>query len=114
MSHYLVFEVDRGDPLAAGLDDVLRAVGDLGVTAFVHRADVAGAQPAVVEALGRGILIIRCGDPRAAHLDLADRSAVPWQLVALIVGEPHLDSGKGAAGLRAPLGLLGFTRAARR
>ena len=36
------------DPLAAGLDQVLGAVGDLDVAVLVDRADVAGAQPAVV------------------------------------------------------------------
>ena len=58
--HQLVLEVDGGDPLAAGLDDVLGAVGDADVAALVDRGDVAGAQPAVVELLGRvRVLVVR-------------------------------------------------------
>ena len=37
----------RADPLAAGLDDVLRAVGDAHVALGVDRHDVAGLEPAV-------------------------------------------------------------------
>ncbi len=48
-----VLQLDRGDPLPAGLDHVLGPVGDLEVAAVVDGADVAGAQPAVVELLRR-------------------------------------------------------------
>ena len=52
VAHQGVLEVDRGDPLAAGLDDVLGPVGERDVAQRVEGADVAGAQPAVVELLG--------------------------------------------------------------
>ena len=39
--------VDRADPLAARLDDVLAAVGDLHVAVGIDRRDVAGGEPAV-------------------------------------------------------------------
>ena len=42
----------------------------------VERADVAGAQPTVVELLGVVDAEVRAGDPRAADLELADRLAV--------------------------------------
>ena len=59
MRHQVAFELDRRDPLAARLDDVLRAVGDLDVAVGRDAGDVAGAQPAVVELLGRGIAVVR-------------------------------------------------------
>ena len=52
MRHQRVLELDRGDPLAARLDQVLGAVGDPHEAPRVDRGDVAGAQPAVVELLG--------------------------------------------------------------
>ena len=45
--HQQVLHVDRADPLAARLDQVLGAVGDAHVAVRVERGDVAGAQPAV-------------------------------------------------------------------
>src|ERR1700681_2313147 len=114
MPHDLVFKVHGRDPLAAGLYDVLRAVGDLGEAAIIQSASVAGAKPAVVEALRRRIFVIRGGDPGTAHLDLADRLAVPRQLVSLVVGDAHLNSGEGASRLRAPFCLLVLTSASRR
>src|SRR5262249_11296130 len=54
--HQRVLEVDGGNPLPARLDHVLESVGDLYVAVRVDRADVAGAQPAVAEALRRGVL----------------------------------------------------------
>jgi hypothetical protein len=78
-----VLEVDRGDPLATGLDDVLGAVDDLHEPVGVERADVAGAEPPVVELLGRLDAVVAGGDPRTADLDLADRLAVPGLLGAV-------------------------------
>ena len=43
-----ILQVDRGDPLAARLDDVLGAVGDLHVAVAVDGGDVAGVEEAVV------------------------------------------------------------------
>ena len=63
--HEVALELDRRDPLAARLDDVLGPVGDLDVAPLVEGADVAGAQPAVVELLGRRVAVVRAGDPRA-------------------------------------------------
>ena len=42
-----VFEVDGADPLAAGLDEVFEAVGDLDVAFGVDGGDVSGLEPAV-------------------------------------------------------------------
>ena len=78
VGHQRVLQVDRGDPLAAGLDDVLGAVGQREEAVPVEGADVTGAQPAVAELLRVGVvvLVVAGGDPRAAHLELADRLAV--------------------------------------
>ncbi len=68
----------RADPLAAGLDDVLRAVGDAHVALGVDGHDVAGLEPAVLrEAVLALVAEVRRRDPRAAHLELAHRLAVP-------------------------------------
>src|SRR5499426_4399431 len=47
MAHDEVLDVDARHPLAAGLDQVLRPVGDLHVPLGVDRGDVAGAEPSV-------------------------------------------------------------------
>ena len=54
------------------------------------RADVAGVQPAVVELRFVAVAVIGAGDPRAAHLHLADRLAVVRQRVAVVVDDPRL------------------------
>ena len=43
-----IFEIDRGNPLAAGLDHVLGAVGDLHVAVRIDGRDVAGIEEAVL------------------------------------------------------------------
>ena len=54
-----ILEIDGRNPFAAGLDDVLGAVGDLHVAAGVDVSDVAGIEPAVlVELLRAGAAII--------------------------------------------------------
>ena len=99
MGHDGVLELDRGDPLAAGLDDVLGAVRDRHVALAVERADVAGAQPAVVELRRVLVLVVRAGDPRATDLELADRLAVVGQHRAVLGDDAHLDAADDPAGL---------------
>ena len=79
MAHERVLERDRRDPLAARLDEVLRAVLHLDEAVGMDRDDVAGLEPAVVRpAVGALVrLEVRRGDRRAAHLELAHRLAVP-------------------------------------
>ena len=79
MAHERVLERDRRDPLAARLDEVLRAVLHLDEAVGVDGHDVAGPEPAVVRpAVGALLrLEVRGRDRRATHLELAHRLAVP-------------------------------------
>ncbi len=88
----VVLEVDRGDPLAAALHQILRAVADDQVLLGVDLADVAGDQPAVVELRGLRILEVLRADPRSADQDLADRFAVVRQALELVVEDVDLES----------------------
>src|SRR5207244_10539867 len=84
-------ELDGGDPLATGLDHVLRAVGDLDGSAAVGGGDVPRAQPACIELLvARLVLEVARGDPRSAHLDLSRRVPVPGHLAAVVAHQPQL------------------------
>src|SRR5438094_694715 len=87
MVHDHRLDVDGRDPLAAGLDEVLRAVGDLHVALGIDGCDVARAEPAVGgEAVDRlGIVVVGADDPRPAHLDLAHALAVPRLLDPRVV-----------------------------
>ncbi len=53
-----VFHLDRGNVLAAGYDDVFRAVFDPNVSVRLDHRQIAGVQPAAREGLlcGRGVL----------------------------------------------------------
>src|SRR6478672_4564891 len=46
--HDRAFQFDGGDPLATGLNDVLRAVHDRHEAIRVNRRDIAGFEPAIV------------------------------------------------------------------
>ena len=102
MAHERVLEIDRADPLAAGLDQVLGAVRDLHVALGVDGGDVAGAQPAVVGPLVAELvgIVIGGGDPGAPRLHLAHGLAVPGH-DALVVHQPHVDEGERGPLLRA-------------
>src|SRR6478752_575694 len=89
VGHHGVLEVHRGDPLTAGLDQVLGAIDELDVGVALELGDVAGAQPTVLrELLARvRVLVIGAGDPRAADLELA----------AAVGVDTELDQGEDAA-----------------
>ena len=73
-----VLDLDRGDVLAAGNDDVLRAVAQLDVAVGMFDAEIAGMKPAAREGLvGRGfVLQIALHHDIAAEHHLAHRLAV--------------------------------------
>jgi hypothetical protein len=73
MRHGEVLDLDRRNPLAAGLDDVLQPVGELHVTIGINRPNVARAEPAVlVYDLAALALEIARDHPVSAHLQFAD------------------------------------------
>src|SRR3954452_19085914 len=106
MRHEMTLELDRGDPLTARLDDVLRTVGDLHVPVGGHAGDVARAQPSVVELLRGRIAVVRAGDPRSPALDLPHRFAVPRQHGAVVVDDPQLPPWERSPGEPPPVHLL--------
>ena len=79
MAHDRALHVHAGDPLAAGLDEVLGAVGDLHVAVGVDRGHVAGAEPAVLGELRRRRRDCRSsrGHPRARAPGSRPRSGRP-------------------------------------
>ncbi len=85
-----VLQLDRGDPLATRLDDVLRPVGQRDVVQGVDPADVAGTQPAVVELLRVVVAVVAPGDPGPADLELADRLPVRGQFDAVVVDDAKI------------------------
>src|SRR5690606_20416524 len=101
-----------GDPLAAGLDDVLGPVGEGEEAVGADDADVAGLEPAVLaELVGgaqrflAGSVVVGAGDPRAADFQLTRGLAVPGEPLATGAGETGLDTSREAA-LGQPVGEL--------
>src|SRR5688500_7083009 len=95
-----VLEIDRADPLAARLDHVLRAVGDLDITLRIDGADIAGGKPAVLERVAALAFEVAFDHPRTPHLQVAERLAVPWQLASILVDDAQIHAEDGAALLR--------------
>src|SRR5207253_11029985 len=87
-------------------DDVLRPVSDAQISVGRHAGDVAGAEPPVVELLGRRVAVVGARDPRPSGLDLADRVAVPREDRPVVADDAQLDAGNGAPGEAAPLHLF--------
>ena len=92
VSHQLVLEVDRGDPFATGLDEILGPIADAHASALVDADDVAGAEPAVVgELVGARPAVVGGGDPGAADLELSHRLVVPGDQRSIVVPSADLD-----------------------
>src|SRR6267142_2187629 len=92
-----VLEVDRADPLAARLDHVLRAVGDLDVAVGIDGADITRGEPLVAQRIAALALEIALDDPRPAHLQVAEGLAVPRQLLAVLADDAQVDAEQRAA-----------------
>ena len=103
--HQSVFKLHGRDPLAAGFDDILRAVRNLNEPLLVDRPYVSSPQPPFVEFFRRVIAVITRGDPRAANFDLAYRLAVPGNLFS-VIDQTQIDAVDDAPCLRAPVHLL--------
>src|SRR5947207_9169182 len=99
--HRDALEVDRADPLAARLDHVLRAVGDLHDAVRVDGRHVAGRKPlrAVLVRLQRIAALaleLAVDDPGPAHLQVAERLAIPGQLGPVLADDAHVHAVDGA------------------
>ncbi len=104
VGHQRVLQLHRRDPLAAGLDDVLGAVGEGQEAVGGDGADVARLEPAVLAELvvgtqrfGVRAVVVGAGDPGAAHLQLTGRLAVPGEAFAAGAGQAGLDAGRETA-----------------
>ena len=102
-----VLELQRGDPLAAGLDDVLDAVRDLQVALRVDEGDVAGVQVAAGPELPESarVLEVALGQPGGAHDDLAGGLAVVGHVAHLLVDDAQVHERDGPPGAAADLQL---------
>src|SRR5690606_30494960 len=93
-----VLNLDRRDPLTSRFDHILGAVGDLHETALVEGGDVTGVEPAVVVEHHTALALeIGAGDGRAAYEQVAKGTPVARLLVAVVVGDLHLDGVDRAA-----------------
>ena len=88
-----VFQVDRRDPLAARLDDVLGPVDQLHVAVGIDRRNVARGKVAVrVKHIAALALEVPAGNPGAAHAEMTEGLAVVRQPAALHVDDLQLDA----------------------
>ncbi len=88
MSHGDVLDVDGTDPFAARFDDVLCAVGDLHIAAFVDGGDVACVEEAfLVQRFAAFAAEIGARNRRPLDLEPAKGAPVMWKPVAPVVGE---------------------------
>ena len=103
-----VFELERRDPLAADLDDVLGPVGDAQGAGGVAAGDVLGVQPAAFpEAFRVGVVfVVALGQPWRPHDDLADGPVVAGHLPAVLVDHLQVDQRDRRARADAQLRLL--------
>ena len=71
--HDDVLELERGNPFASGLDDVLDTVGDPQIAVRRNHADVVGVQVAAGPQLlgGVGVVEVAVGQPGRADDDFA-------------------------------------------
>src|SRR4051812_49387444 len=80
-----VLDLDGRDPFAAGLDDILGAVGDGHVTVSVNGRDIASVEPSLrIEGIRSLVAKMTARDRRPAHLQMSERLAVARQLPAFI------------------------------
>jgi hypothetical protein len=86
-----LLDLDAGDVLPAGDDDVLVAVAQLDVAVGMPYGQIPGMKPAVGERFGGGGLVgeVAAHDVVAAHHDLAHRLPVPGDVAHLPGGNTH-------------------------
>ena len=100
VTHRRVLDVDRTNPFASGLDNVLGPVRDRHVAHFVDRGDVAGIKPTVARMRFAGAfqLEVVAAYPGPPDLQCAISDAIPGQLVAIVVDDAHLNTVDASSG----------------
>ena len=90
-SHGQVLDVDRTDPLAARLDDVLGAIGEPNGIVVVKDRNVAAVEPAILEQR-LIVAVVAADDPGPANHEPTGGFAVARHLVAELVGDFQVDA----------------------
>ncbi len=90
-----LLERQRADPLTAALDQVFGPILNKDVTFFIDSDDIAGMEPAVLEAFGAsfGIPVVGSGNPGPPEAELAHLLAVPLHCSPVLIDNLHLDTG---------------------
>src|SRR5690606_35604094 len=93
-----VLQLDGADPLAARLDHVLGAIGDLHVAQRTNGRDIAGVEPAaLVEHVVTAALVVTGSDPWPANLQRPERLAIARDFDAVVVLHSQLDAEYGSS-----------------
>src|ERR1041385_852839 len=92
MAHQRVLQINRADPLAAGLYQVLAAIHQLDAAIRIDRGNVPSAEPAVFgPAIKRSRRVkVTTRYPRSADLEFAHGAAVA-RCLALVIADTHID-----------------------
>src|SRR5882757_5443415 len=86
-----IFDVDRTDPFAPGLDHVLGAIRELDAVVLVHYGEIAGVEPSILQQRLL-VAVIAADDPGTAHHETAARLAVARQFMAVLIGDFDVDT----------------------
>ena len=93
MTGRAVFDLNRGDPFTARLNNVFGSVGNRYESLGTDRGHVAGFEPT---RFGMGIgafkLVVARANPGASYLQRAKGLAIPRQFLVIVIGDFHLDT----------------------
>ena len=94
MAHDEALYLDRRDPFAAGLYEILRAIYELYNPVLINNSDITCAEPAFGKLGGGfGVFILGTSNPGAAYLQLTEGLVVPGDLLAGVdVHDAELDT----------------------
>ena len=104
MSHQRVFQIDRADPLSAGFDQVLGAIGNAHKAHGVNAGHIARSQPSIAceFIFAHGHMMVAARDEGASHLQLTHMLSIPSLILAFVVADAqinqrHWNTGHGSA-----------------
>src|SRR5215472_1868370 len=110
MAHQRVLKINRADPLAAGLYQVLAAVHQLDTTGGIDGGYIAGTKPAIVRPpfVRLRSVEVAAGNPGPADLQLAHGFTIA-RSAALVIADTDIDKRQGPALLGSHCVLLVFS-----